>query len=108
MERTTLSLDGAAGSKQTTIPLDGEVSFLSVDFTNGASEGTLSLTAPGVTLLDYTGNTDLAGPLMADAIGTDGGAVSGVAGAIPVSGYITATWASHNSNTAIEIEVWTR
>ena len=105
---TTLTLSGVAGAQDTGQPYFGYLNYIRVAYTNGNALGTLVVTdkATGLTLLDTSAATAVEGPVRQDAIDADGAAISGVAAPIPVIGYITATWAAHNSNTEITLELW--
>lgn len=108
MRYMSMTLTGATGAQDSMLPFDGSIRYLRVAYTNGAGAGTLILTdkATGLTLLTRTNNTNIEGPLAKQVIGTDGEAVAGIVGSMPVSGYIRAAWASHNSNTSILVEIW--
>lgn len=108
MRYTSMTLTGASGSLDTTEPVPGTIRYIRVSYTNGAAEGTLALTdkQTGMALLSLADNVAVAGPLGQLMIDTNGAEIAGVVGMIPVTGYITAAWAAHNSNTTILVELW--
>lgn len=108
MRYTSVTLAGVSGS-QALEPISGSIEFVKVTFTNGNVAGDLTLAdaVTGLSLLALSNTaTNISAPLRQAAIGTDGTALSGADGKLPVVGGITATWAQHSANTSILVEVW--
>lgn len=108
MRHATVELSGVSGS-QMLPPVAGLVGYVAVTYTNGNVAGDLTLADPvtGLVILQLTNHsTNIAAPLRQPAIGTDGAALEGGDGAIPVVGGILATWGGQSSNSKVKIDIW--